>query len=104
MDGEGGIIIEPNHTPGFKFRAGMRQVQVLVEPLPDYRLDMYFVEFGYQADHYQNLKSTGTCDDSVLSKSLTTCRDFGGDHRVPKLIERIREFADKMILEFKKDL
>jgi hypothetical protein len=51
------LVLEPVNTttPGFKFAVTPSMVKVYIGRLPDYRLDMSFVEYGYQADHYVNV-------------------------------------------------
>ena len=100
-DPKGGLILEPTNTetPGYRFRVPAHKVRVFVEPLPDYRLDMHFVEYGYQADHFKHHPEEG-----LLQHVSSTCRDFGGNYPIPELVERIQKFAERMILSFKKKL
>lgn len=107
VDNKGGIILEPvnSETPGFKFRASPHEVRVYVGHVPDYRLDMSFVEFGYQADHYKRASQDEKDErHTFLQPTHTTCRDFGGSYPIEKLVERIQTFAEKMILKFKEKL
>lgn len=96
------LVLEPVNTAkkGFKFAVPPGMVKVFIGRLPDYRLDMSFVEFGYQADHYRNVDQK----QPYMQPTLTTCRDFSGNHQIAKLVERFQEFAEKTILDFKKKL
>ncbi len=96
------LVIEPLNTTkkGFKFAVPANMVKVYIGRLPDYRLDMSFVEFGYQADHYVNVDQKNP----YMQPTSTTCRDFGGNYPIDKLVERFQQFAERAILSFKKKL
>ena len=100
VDDKAGLILEPTHTaaPGYRFRVPARDVRVFIEPLPDYRLDMHFVEYGYQADHFHRHP------DGLLQHAGGECRDFGGSYPIPHLVARIQKFAERMVLSFQKKL
>lgn len=102
-DGQFGLILEPTEAKkkGFKFRVRPNDVRVYMGRIPDYRLDMWFVEFGYQADHFKRCENEEL---PVLQGTGGTCRDFGGSYELPWLVERFQRYAEQMILKFKQKL
>ena len=90
------LVLEPTNTKkkGFRFAVPPRHVRVYMGHLPDYRLDMYFVQFGYQADHFINPEQ----EEGFLKPTLTTCRDFGGSYKVAKLVERFQKKMEQSVL------
>ncbi len=69
--------------------------------LSQLRIDIYFVEYGYQVDIHDN---QGTADNPDAGWLVTTlCRDFGDSHAVTKLktdmVRALEEMLDKFRFE-----
>lgn len=63
------------------------------EPIrvPDFRLDMYFVEYGYEANF--TLTAFNKKGEIIQQETGMQCRDFGGSYPIEDLTN---EFADKI--------
>lgn len=80
-------------TSGALVKVRSRDVRILNGRIPDFALEMSFVEHGYQADV------------SVFGQSATTyCRDFGGNHDVEVLVNRAAVCVEPWLDVFRKGL
>jgi len=80
-------------TGGATVKVRTRDVRILTGRIPDFALEMSFVEYGYQADV------------SVYGQFVEThCRDFGGNHDIEVLVNRGVSFVEPWLDAFRKGL
>jgi hypothetical protein len=76
-----------------RVRVPARQIQILLSKhQPDFRVDMWLVGHGYQADYYVN-----------GLPALTECRDFGGTHRVKRMVKWLLDNFQKLLAQMRKE-
>jgi len=68
-------------------------VTIYMGRVPDWRMELSLVEHGYQADTHAG------CQPLAVH-----CRDFGGNHPIVKLIERLESKSEGWLADFRKGL
>lgn len=68
-------------------------VRIYTGRVPDWRLELFLVEHGYQAETYRGVQCTSI-----------RCRDFGGNHPILNLQERLDRLSEGWLSMFKRRL
>jgi len=68
-------------------------VRIYMGRVPDWQMEMYLVEHGYQCDTYAGVQPL-----------CIRCRDFGGNHKIEDLIIRLERLSDGWVEMFKRKL
>lgn len=68
-------------------------VKIYFGQVPDWRMEFSLVEHGFQCDVYEGIQP-----------KISHCRDFGGNHSIPKLVEKLTAKHETFMRAFRKGL
>ena len=67
------------------------EVRIYMGRVPDWRLELFLVEHGYQADVYRGVQCL-----------VTHCRDFGGNHAISSLCDDLTKRSGPFLDAFRR--
>ncbi len=93
-DGKGNLKIWGTENKDSDWRrVKSTDVKIYTGQLPDWRLEVYLVEYGFQADTFAGLQPL-----------TVQCRDYGGKHKIAAQVERLQEMHEAWLRMFKHTL